>query len=134
MNKILKSALLGIAIMFSVNFVSAQEQNSLVDWNYDRVYVEFINMGNLPNNGSVTITWVHPTYTNKETFSYVGTSSYGDTPAANNWISITVTVKLGHYRASKSYPGYAVFTFNGSDFTKITDEDEEDDNGPISFD
>ena len=126
MNKIFKSAILGLAIMMSVNFASAQNNNDLIgSWeNVDFAWCFFHDMGNLPTIGTVTATWVHPTYTNVKTFGYVGDGPYIGDNAPNNQVSITVRVNLGAWMAQKTQSGnQTTFHFYGNDFVEIWKEE-----------
>ena len=138
MKHILKSALLGIVIMFSVNFVFGQSQDTNIgtEPTYDHMYITFANMGNLPTTGSVTITWYHninqyhpSPWSNTKTFNYQGEGDpfYSDHPNYNplNWIGFTVKVVLGHYTATKSWSGdNNHVTFTQDDFSSIWGSDD----------
>ena len=119
MNRLMKYAILTIAITLSANFAWGQDNNDISSSkpNYDFVYINFYNMSGLPSDGIVTVTWEHPTYTNTVTFEYVGTGLYKADLAPNDQISITVRIELGEYIAKKTQPGEnTTFDFDWTDF------------------
>ena len=120
---------IAIAIMMATGITTMafgqnndNDANGTMADNYDFAYLYFNNMGNLPTTGTVTITWVHPTYSTTKTFDYKGTDYYMGAQAANDWVQIIVVVKLPvtnftYYKATKTQPGTnTTFYFTESDF------------------
>jgi len=142
MNKIFKTAILGIAMMLSVNFAFAQNQDTYngSDPEYDDMYITFINMGNLPNSGSITIGWHHGTniyhpnpWWNTKSFLYPGVGDHYFDDYGNwnprDWIGFKVTVVLGsaggEYIATKSWDGnYNHVTFTQDDFHSLLEAED----------
>ena len=118
------TAIAVLMALMSATAVFAQNTTGMApDKNRDYVVLQFSNMGDLPTNGTVCVTWTHTDKTTHWDFEYAGSKRYDSGIATSyDWVQIKVTVTLYvspmvWYSATKYWDGVSdTFYFTGSDF------------------
>jgi len=111
-----------MAIIVSAGVAFAQD-NSIIKRCTDNVHVTVTNLGNLPQNGKITVKFINPDPAVSCTKQVNFTTSYSGKIWGNEnnevWSAVKITVILGNneYMATYSSPHqYIPVVFQGSDF------------------